>query len=89
MLQRCYNPKNKKYKHYGGRGIEVCDQRRQKLETFYGWAKANGYEMLIGKSKLTLDRRDNDGNYTPENCRWATYSVQNFNRRSRKAILGE
>jgi hypothetical protein len=88
MLQRCYNPKNKKYADYGGRGIAVCEEWRQKFEPFYDWALANGYEHRLGKTRLTLDRRDNEGSYNPENCRWVSYSVQNSNQRPRKRFLG-
>lgn len=85
MLQRCYNPKDKKYEHYGGRGIEVCGEWRQAFSSFHEWAIANRYEHRLGKAKLTIDRRDNDRGYSPDNCRWVTYTVQNNNRRPYKA----
>ena len=76
MKQRCYNPKNKYYRRYGGRGISVCEEWLKEYEPFYQWAISNGYEK-----GLQLDRTDNDGNYCPENCRWAT-PKQNSNNRS-------
>lgn len=74
MRQRCNDPKNKHYKHYGGRGIKICDR----------W---NSYEAFIEdmgrrpSKKHSLDRIDVNGNYEPNNCRWATVVTQARNRR--------
>lgn len=77
MHQRCYNPKNKRYPSYGGRGIIVCDR----------WKGTGGFINFIadmGKKptlKHSLDRIDVNGNYEPSNCRWATNTEQNRNKR--------
>lgn len=75
MKARCYNPTNHNYSRYGGRGISVCKEWKDTFESFYKWAISNGY-----RQGLTLDRIDNDGNYCPGNCRWATTKMQNNNR---------
>lgn len=75
MMHRCYNTARSEYKRYGGRGIFVCEEWRSDFKCFCNWAYQNGYQ-----DSLTLDRRDNDGGYSPENCRWATNKVQQNNK---------
>lgn len=75
MHQRCYNEKNGAYKHYGGRGIVICDEWKNNFESFFQWSLKNGYS-----DDLSIDRIDNDGNYEPSNCRWADMTLQGLNR---------
>lgn len=79
MLQRCYNPRNKYYEYYGGRGIKVCDRWRQK-GGFLNFLE----DMGTSPPGLTLDRKDNDGDYSPDNCRWAGRTTQQINQRLSK-----
>lgn len=77
MKKRCYNENCKRYKDYGGRGIEVCDEWLAGFDFFAEWAYQNGYE-----ENLTIDRENNDGDYTPQNCRWITNKEQCNNTRA-------
>lgn len=76
MIDRCYNSENKQFKDYGGRNIEVWLDWKNDFLEFYNWGIENGY-----KEGLSLDRQDNDGNYSPVNCRFATRAEQNRNTR--------
>lgn len=74
MKQRCDNKSNAFYYRYGGRGITYCNEWSE-FEPFYEWAMKSGY-----RKDLTIDRIDNDGDYTPENCKWSTQHEQSINK---------
>lgn len=78
MKQRCYYKKSTYYKDYGGRGISICDEWKNDFQVFYNWAMSHGYS-----DKLSIDRINVDGNYEPSNCRWATNSEQQLNKRKK------
>ncbi len=79
MKTRCTNPRGRFYSYYGGRGISVCSEWTDSYKAFRDWANENGYA-----GDLEIDRIDNDGNYEPSNCRWATRRQQSQNTRPRK-----
>lgn len=82
MKSRCYYPKNVGYPNYGGRGIKVCDR----------WLGEHGFENFLADMgevpgrEYSLDRIDVNGDYTPENCRWATWKEQSNNKRNSRLI---
>jgi hypothetical protein len=79
VKSRCYNPLNKSYANYGGRGITMCEEWLTNRESFIKWAIETGC-----KEGLALDRINNNGPYSPKNCRWVTPQENNQNRRSTK-----
>lgn len=80
MMQRCNNPKNKNYRNYGGRGIQVCDRWSDDLKGFIYFLGDMGDRPSEYHS---IDRINTNGNYDPDNCRWSTSSEQAYNRRVR------
>lgn len=79
MKSRCYNLNSHKYPIYGRRGIKICQTWKDNYILFKRWALENGYN-----DKLSIDRIDNNGDYCPENCRWATPHQQCTNQNIRK-----
>ena len=80
MKRRCFNPNHKRYSDWGGRGITVCDRWKNSFENFFA-------DMgLKPTSKHSIDRIDNDGDYCPDNCRWATKEQQVNNRKNNRLI---
>jgi hypothetical protein len=79
MIHRCENPKVRSYKYYGAEGIRVCEEWHD-FHTFQTWAISHGYE-----DSLTIERIDNDEDYTPENCEWVPQKQNN--RNTRRAIF--
>ncbi|MGB0925493.1 MAG: hypothetical protein ACPGTS_02185, partial [Minisyncoccia bacterium] len=78
MIQRCTNANNTRYLDYGGRGIRICESWMISFDNFFN-------DMGAKPSlKHSIDRIDNDGNYTPKNCRWSTDTQQVYNRRKQK-----
>lgn len=81
MKDRCNNANNPVFKNYGGRGIKVCDEWLNDFMSFFNWAMANGYQ-----NDLSIDRINVNGNYEPNNCRWATWKIQANNKRTSRKI---
>ena len=84
MKNRCNSPKSDNYENYGKRGIKVCNEWQNSFDIFQEWAVTHGYS-----DTLTLDRKDNTGNYTPDNCQWITLTEQQLNRRNTTIIDGK
>ena len=76
MKDRVVNENNNAYNYYGGRGIKLCEQWFDYIN-FYNWAINNGYQ-----ENLTIERKDTNGDYCPENCKWSTMKEQSLNKRN-------
>lgn len=80
MMQRCYDPNSIGYARYGGRGIRVCERW---LSSFENFLEDMGSKP---RPRMSIERTNNDGNYEPSNCRWATFTEQNRNKSTNRII---
>lgn len=86
MLYRC-DPRNADhFPRYAGRGIKVCEEWKKSFDAFRLWSIAHGYDENGGR-QMSIDRIDNDGDYSPENCQWTDYKTQQNNRSSNVLYL--
>lgn len=81
MKKRIYNPNEAYYKDYGGRGLKMCKEWTDDFMSFYSWSISNGYA-----ENLSIDRKDNNRGYFPDNCKWSTAKEQANNRRARGCV---
>jgi hypothetical protein len=84
MKARCGVASHQSYKNYGARGITICSEWFHDYLPFHNWAMSNGYE-----DNLTIERKDNDKGYSPENCAWVLKGKQGRNRRSTKMTMAK
>ena len=84
MKSRCHNPNRPVWPRYGGRGISICEEWRENFHAFKAWAMANGF-----RRGLTIDRRDNDRGYSPDNCRWIPQPDQMRNASTNRVTVEE
>lgn len=84
MKARCYIESHNHYENYGAKGIVVCEEWRNDFQAFYDWAIQTGYDENALRNECTLERKDVNGDYSPENCCWANATVQCINQNLRK-----
>jgi hypothetical protein len=81
MKKRCYDTKHQSYNYYGGKGVKICSDWLNNFHNFYYWSLLNGYE-----EGLSIERKDFDGDYTPDNCCWIPKGDQAKNQSSNNKI---
>lgn len=86
IKQRCYNKNNSSYRYYGAKGVKLCDDWLNSVEKFYNWLHLNGYDNAAPFGVYTVDRIDNNGDYSPDNCRLVNMKTQCYNRSTNNII---
>jgi len=84
IKRRCYGKNNTSYKWYGAKGIKMCKEWLNDYKKFRDWAYSTGYDESLPRGKQTIERKDTNGNYCPENCEWKTIQQQQRNKSSNR-----